>query len=74
MDDNTKQCAILLKDTEVQAQFAEYYYDYTTPIQHSDVYKETPKESTEGENKKDIINKKDISDVTSPGNVNINVM
>ena len=31
MDDAVAQSAILLRDAEVQAQFNDYYYDYTTP-------------------------------------------
>jgi hypothetical protein len=35
MDDAIAQTSILLRDAEVQAQFIDYYYDYSMPVTKS---------------------------------------
>ncbi len=37
MDDAVIQSAVLLRDAEVQAQFSDYYYDYTAPSLKTDL-------------------------------------
>ena len=71
VDDNVRQCAVLLRDIEVQAQFQEYYYDSTSPIPPNDGIKDAAyKESTSVQTIKETLPKKDTN-YASPDAIDI---